>query len=1107
MINVSREFQKLMNERTDFKENAEITFSDGTVLNLTEKDFTVSNNNLTDASETNGIPLGVAVCRSIQIELMNDDDKFSEYDFFGAIIRLYLTFQLSETVERIEYGTFTVLTPETYGTTVIITALDDMYKADKEYQTNLVFPATIGSMLSDACTTLGISQGTTTFLNDDFVVNEKPTDITYRQLFGYISMLAGGNARVDRTGRLQILTYDFENMESIYNSVLNGGSYNPWNNPVNLDGGSFSPWNDGDAADGGEFGDRNHFHVLGNWSNFKVDTDDVVITGVQTTYTDAENEEHIVMYGVDGYVLSIENPLIVGKEQNAVDLIGNVMVGGRFRQFSGDLVANPTIEFMDIALILDRKGNMYFSFVTDINFQFFGFTSIKNSAESTLRNSAKPYSEATKTLVKARKLIAEERTAREQAVAQLAKDLKNSSGLFMTEEEQKDGSVIYYMHDKPTLAESMIVWKLTALAFGISTDGGKTYPYGFTVNGELITRLLYAEGIDADYIDTGAIRITDTNGNTMFLADYDTKEVQINADKVLIGSQTVKNYVDSISNDLQSQIDGNIETYTGTNIPTLSNYPANTWTTTALKDKHIGDFYYVSGSNSTQGFAYRFQKNGTTYSWVLMKDSEVTKALQDAADAMAKANSVGQDLTLNYSTTEEMNSAITETANEIKLSVSETYSTKVELTTAKDEAISTASNDATTKANSALQSANNNTEELLKYYSTTEQMNSAITAKANEITLSVSQTYETKATVTEKFDSAVEAGQTAASQAESNAKADTVEKLKSYSTTEEMNSAITAKADAISLSVSKTYETITESGRKYDELSGKITVNANAITAEVKRAQGQEVELAAAIAINADNISLKVTKGNISSEISQESGKISIKSNRFSLESTNCTITEAGKITAKDVDLTGKITANSGKIGGFNITDSSIYYKHNSLGTIGGVYIGTNGISVGNSFKVDYDGNIKLGLDTDIEVGGVIKFNNSAWNGVKYNGYTIFTINSSSHAMNVAQDIIIGSGKNLELSTGNIIMGGATSYIRGSSATNYKIKFETSRTTIADTYSVLGKSGGQIGFFGNDGAAKKTVSTITSTTSATASTCATKINELINALKEYNLIG
>lgn len=320
-----------------------------------------------------------------------------------------------------------------------------------------------------------------------------------------------------------------------------------------------------------------------------------------------------------------------------------------------------------------------------------------------------------------------------------------------------------------------------------------------------------------------------------------------------------------------------------------------------------------------------------------------------------------------------------------------------------------------------------------------------------------------------------------------------------------LTSKIVQNAEEILLSVSQGYETKIDSTSKYDGLSGKITINADSITTEVSRAQAQEVELAAAISVNADNILLKVSKGDVSSQISQESDKITIKSNRFSLESTNCTIKEDGTISAKNVDLTGKITANSGKIGGFTIGDISIYSDYNALG-IRGVYVGTGGISVGNSFIVDRDGNITLGLDTDIEVGGVIKFNNAAWNGVKYGGYTIFTINSSSHAMQVSQDIIIGSGKNLELSSGNIIMSG-TSYIRGSTVSNYKIKFETSRTTIMDSYSILGKSGGYVGFFGSDGSTKKTISTITSTSSAAASTNASKINEIINALKAYNLIG
>ena len=71
-----------MNQRTDFRQNAEVTLADGTLLALSEKDFTIANNYVVDGAGSNGIPLGVSVCRNIQIELMNDDERFSDYDFF-----------------------------------------------------------------------------------------------------------------------------------------------------------------------------------------------------------------------------------------------------------------------------------------------------------------------------------------------------------------------------------------------------------------------------------------------------------------------------------------------------------------------------------------------------------------------------------------------------------------------------------------------------------------------------------------------------------------------------------------------------------------------------------------------------------------------------------------------------------------------------------------------------------------------------------------------------------------------------------------------------------------------------------------------------------------
>ena len=87
-------------------------------------------------------------------------------------------------------------------------------------------------------------------------------------------------------------------------------------------------------------------------------------------------------------------------------------------------------------------------------------------------------------------------------------------------------------------------------------------------------------------------------------------------------------------NSMQGQIDGNINTWTGTPAPTLSNYPANEWLTDTEMSKHVGDLYYDGDSH-----AYRFRNDGKGYYWERLKDTDVTKALQDSEDALAAAKS------------------------------------------------------------------------------------------------------------------------------------------------------------------------------------------------------------------------------------------------------------------------------------------------------------------------------------------------------------------------------------------------------------------------------------------------------------------------------------
>lgn len=85
---------------------------------------------------------------------------------------------------------------------------------------------------------------------------------------------------------------------------------------------------------------------------------------------------------------------------------------------------------------------------------------------------------------------------------------------------------------------------------------------------------------------------------------------------------------------LQAVIDGHITTWYYDYTPTLNNIPAKEWTDTKTRDAHVGDLFY----HGTEGVAYRFMKRGSTYEWVLIKDTEVTKALKDAQDAVDLAD-------------------------------------------------------------------------------------------------------------------------------------------------------------------------------------------------------------------------------------------------------------------------------------------------------------------------------------------------------------------------------------------------------------------------------------------------------------------------------------
>lgn len=240
---------------------------------------------------------------------------------------------------------------------------------------------------------------------------------------------------------------------------------------------------------------------------------------------------------------------------------------------------------------------------------------------------------------------------------------------------------------------------------------------------------------------------------------------------------------------------------------------------------------------------------------------------QEAADSAEKNAKDDTDTKLkNYSTTVEMNSAISQAADGISLEVSKKYATTEQLeekytdaVKAGQDAANTAESNATKAGQTAASNAETNatkagqaaadqaeknakadTDTKLLNYSTTLEMNSAIKQAADSISLEVSKTYTTTVQVEEKYNAAVKAGQDAANAAESNAtkagqsaannaeknaKADTAEKLKSYSTTEQMTAAIKMATDNITLEVTTVRQAVSEKNGNF--YGSKIPTTSN----------------------------------------------------------------------------------------------------------------------------------------------------------------------------------------------------------------------------------------------------------------------------------------
>lgn len=198
----------------------------------------------------------------------------------------------------------------------------------------------------------------------------------------------------------------------------------------------------------------------------------------------------------------------------------------------------------------------------------------------------------------------------------------------------------------------------------------------------------------------------------------------------------------------------------------------------------------------------------------------------------------------------------------------------------------------------------------------------------------------------------------------------------------------------------------------------RLTINSDAIKAEVERASRNEGELRATLMVQAEEISAKVsqTGGNNSSF------GWSLRSDEFGLYAGS---QKVFYVNSSGAHVKGEITATSGEIGGFHIGSSAIWNSISQFGgpELSGVYIGTNGIQLGQGFQVNASGSV-YASNLSI-VGGYINIGSNFIVDPSGN----LTANSGSFRGNV-------SAKNIQYGGdyGTFHGGGLTNYSIGSNA-------------------------------------------------------------------------
>lgn len=774
-------------------------------------------------------------------------------------ITIFEGVKVGKEINYIKLGIFTVTKQTSDGEYTSYEAYDRMYKADMPYFSDMTFPSTDKDILNEICGKLGISLATN--IVTAHTISDKPQGYTYREIIGYMAMLQGCNAVINSDGNLELRWYK----DSDY--VLDGHKYYQ-------QGVTFTT------------------------------SKDFIIQKLTCNNTKSGSTEQSEITSGDGATgLTFANPFMT---QEILDEVYKKIGGFAFRPIEVKFVGDYRLEVGDI-ITVNKAGVDYKVPIMQITHECDGglMDTITSIGKSDTENTSVASGPVTKQMERyyadlvvinkalINKLDVDTAKITYATITNLnatnasIENLKtnkldatyadiinaNIENLKAVNAEITNLKANSLTADKADLAYAKIDFaNVTAQVVGTSIikDGA--------VTNEKV-QSLSANKLTAGTIDASKIIVTNLNADNITVGRINGKLIgtgSVDLDK-LAQEVPTKEYLDKVQEKLQGQIDGNIETFTKTEIPTLNNEPAVNWADDATRKKHIGDIcYVVNPASSADGYSYRFADTGTleapNYEWVLIKDSDVTKALQDIININGEITGIKKfDVEISSwktdtdselsslktrTTTLETdmgNKVDTKTFNEVKQTVDGNSSTITKLT----ETLNTKADGSTV-------------ESLANVVNTVKQ-----TADSNSLSISGLYTEQTK------LSDAIDRVDTKASDAQDWCQNIEDNLNDNYPKTvfmkNEITQAITKESNSIKEEVSATYATKDSLKNYATSASLELYIKKDPTTGELK----------SAIEAIADTINITARGG------------LNISGDRFTLASTNTTITADGTITSK----------------------------------------------------------------------------------------------------------------------------------------------------------------------------------------------------------------